>query len=141
MIDFCLVVVVKRNLGQKLLNKKGLMKGDKSNSEVATRQFLKEEKKKTSVERKMNAMIIINLIIYTFCRLPELIGVFIIFFYHSIENDMPDCQFVLMCNLVSDSIEYLYMLSYIFNIFLYFKFTLYFHEGFLNFFVRKSAKN
>ena len=95
-------------------------------------KFKKDEKKKVSVERKATAMIIINVIIYFCCRLPELVGVLMLFYFPKIFQS--SCNLNILCYLSLNLIEYLYMFSYMFNILLYYKFSSQFYKGFRNFF-------
>lgn len=107
-----------------------------------------EVKKKTSVERKSNTMIILNGVIYLFCRLPELLGVFVLYFYDEILDQVrgyqvfgdENCYLSEECYYFSNTIEYFYMLSYIFNIFVYHNFNSNFNKGLRNYFGIKNSK-
>ena len=140
-IDICLVHFIKTNLRQKLENKFH----DKTKLNKQDQKKLKEEeKKKTSVERKVNTMIVLNVIIYLFCRLPELAAVFFAYFVRDefeIEfNIKITCHDNELCEFLSSTAEYFYMLSYIFNIFLYYNINQNFKKGFRNYFGIKMSK-
>ena len=59
-------------------------------------------------------------------------GVFIFYFMFQLFGH--SCAQALFCFMASNFIEYMYMLSYIFNIFLYYKFNTFFKRGLANFF-------
>ena len=85
-----------------------------------------------TVEKKANHMILVNLLIYCFCRLPELIARFYFVFHHDtdlIYDKSSDCSLEIICYLLSNTIQYLYMLSYSFNIFLYYNFITDFRQA------------
>ena len=130
-VDCLLVRRIRMNLKLKLARKwKNKVRENLTDHERT--KFKEEEKKKASVERKATAMIIISVIIYLCCRLPELVGVFVL--YNLPKMTQSSCIVNIFCYLSTNFIEYLYMLSYIFNIILYYKFSSYFRKGFRNFF-------
>ena len=83
LIDVFLIQSVKAELSKKMLNmQKNLTTSNTtSNHQVDEKSAQKLKKKNASVERKANTLIIINLVIYIVCRLPELLNVF--FNYYS----------------------------------------------------------
>ena len=83
-IDILLVRIIKAQLEEKLQAK--YSKETKELSKLEKKKMEEEIKKKTSVERKSNAMIILNVVIYLFCRLPELFGVFVLYFFDTIHR-------------------------------------------------------
>ena len=145
-VDCFLVSSVKKNLKQKGENAIKLKHSNQFDSSPANRaKRSKEDKKRASIERKANAMIIINIFIYFICRLPELLSVFFFFYFNRLimvsDSSEHLCVASSLCYLVSNSIEYLYMLSYLFNIILYYHFNSFFRKGFRNFFNIKKSGN
>ena len=139
-VDCCLVSVVRANLTKKVKNVFKFK--DTSHFELSAlekKKFAEENKKKTLVERKTNAMVIISIVIYVFCRVPELLSVF--FFFYAVRVLNSSCSQIIFCHLISNFVEYMYMLSYIFNIFLYSKFNNFFRRGFGNFFNTKLRQS
>lgn len=135
-VDIRLIQIIKSDLDEKLKNK---FHNKTDLSELDKKKLKDEEKKKTSVERKANAMIVVNVFIYLICRLPEIGSLFFYFFTPELTRS---CTLDI-CHLVSDFIDYLYILSYMFNIFIYYKFNTNFNKGLRNFFgisARKSIK-
>ena len=117
-VDVCLVRVIKAELRQK-------MRARLQNAAAAASS--KEKRKKKLVERKANALVIVNVLIYLLCRLPELVGLIVLFFSRRLFG--VDCDLRIICFLAANFLEYLYMLSYLSNIFLYYKFNTAFHTG------------
>ena len=73
-------------------------------------------------------MIVSSIFLYFFCRLPELVGK-VIFYTRTLFVNANECSTAIFCYLLLNTIEYLYMISYIFNIFLYYKFNSNFKVG------------
>ena len=138
-IDLSLVRIIKAQLKEKLKAK--YSKETKVLNKLEKKKMEEEIKKKSSVERKSNAMIVLNVVIYLFCRLPELCGVIVMYFYDLILQkvgrdevyNISDCSLSEECYYLSNTIEYFYMLSYIFNIFLYYNFNSNFNKGLRNY--------
>ena len=135
-VDISLVHFIKSNLEEKLKNKS-------NKTELSKLEQLKlkeEEKKKATTEHKANVMIVLNVLIYVLCRFPELLDVVFVYLIngHLIFQDFFDCRDDESCYLFPNIIEYLYMLSYIFPIILYYKFNSNFNKGFRNFFGIKT---
>ena len=138
-IDIKLVMVIKEDLKKKLrfMTTNESSQGQNSRTESIL-------KKKKSVENKSNMMIILNFFTYLLCRVPELLGK--IFFYFSDDpnftlSGFKSCTLEIFCYLLSNTIEYLYMLSYSFNIFFYYHFISNFRTGFrriFRFYQKKS---
>ena len=97
-------------------------------------KLIEELKKKKNVENKANALIISNVVIYVLCRLPELVGVFFFYFHETILPSDGICRVDILCYLVYNTIEYIYIISYLFNILLYYKLNSNFRRGFQNLF-------
>ena len=97
-------------------------------------------RKKTSAERRANGMIALNVMVYLFYRLPELAGVFFVYFYREQSNGDLPCSYADLCYFVASTIEYFYMLSYIFNIIFYRTFNSNFEKGLRNFFGVKKGE-
>ena len=131
-IDLILVVVIRVDMAKK---KKFHTSSRKSASD---KKFLEKRKE---VETKTNMMIIINVLIYTFCRLPELAVYLFFYYFRPPDADLSDCSSLIICYLLHNVSEYLYMLAYTFNIFLYYKFNSNFETGFRNFFKLKNKKS
>ena len=104
------------------------------NSDKEPKEKLKKElDHKRNVENKSNMMIITTLILYVICRLPELLG--IIYFYdNKLSKFVVLCQDNILCSLLDNIIEYLYLISYCTNILFYYKFNNNFQKGFRNYF-------
>ena len=87
-------------------------------------------------ERGTNKLIIYSLILYCFCRFPEL-GFYLYLLFADQEQHFIIGSFgPLMINLV----EYLYVVSYSFNLFFYFKFNKNFRDAFKNIFFKTKKK-
>ena len=102
------------------------MKAGKSDDQ----RLAKEAKKKRSIEIKSNVMIVVSVILYVVCRVSELVAR-AYFYGHTLSSVR--CQGALLCYLVLNAIEYLYMVSYLFNIIIYYKFNGNFQKGFRRF--------
>ena len=142
-IDIKLVFEIKKNLTKKL--KFYEFNSVKSASSLVRKleiTRLKEELiKKRKTENKANEMIIIIVFIYLFCRLPEFVGIFYFYFKPYLSNFQASCRNSSICYFISNVVEYFYMLSYIFNIVLYYKFNSNFRKGFRLFFHLKHSEN
>ena len=134
-IDVKLVLVIRRDLKQKLVFQK-----------TSAKSRIKLLKKKRTIVFKTNFMIALNVVIYSFCRFPELLANIFFYFYRTkLESDnnsvgdMPlNCETLILCYLLANSVEYLYMLAYLFNMIIYYKFNKNFRIGFRNFFGLKK---
>ena len=130
-VDCCLVRLIKWDLVQKMLNKQNMNSINHTEmSPLEMKRMKEEEMKKAAVERKSNAMIVLSVVIYLFCRVPELVGILVFYFFEEIYMS---CLANFICYSLSSFVEYLYMLSYIFNIFLYYNFNSYFRHGLRNY--------
>ena len=140
-IDAFLVAKIKSNLKEKL-KARSHTNQTQNLSEADVRKLEEEVKKKKSVEHKANQLIVSNIIIYVLCRLPELFGIFHFYFDFNPLSINKDCEGEILCYLIANSIEYLYMLAYLSNIIIYYKFNNNFQIGFRNFFglARKEKK-
>ena len=107
-VDCFLVSVIKANLRKKAENSNKLKEIEPSTADKMKNK--EDNKKKVSIERKTNAMIIINISVYVVCRLPELLSVFLFFYFQRF--GLGSCTSSTYCFLIANSIEYLYMLSY-----------------------------
>ena len=137
-IDIKLVTVIKSDLLEKFRLKANLFEGDSTTRFLKFKNDLKYKKK---VENKANSMIIASFVVYVICRLPELLGV--LYFYNNSIFSVQAyyCAKELLCYLIDDSIDYLYMLSYSTNIMFYYKFNSFFQRGFRRFFGLKIKEN
>ena len=119
-VDVRLVGVIKQNLDKKYAINAG--KADEQ-------RLAKEAKKKRSIEIKSNVMIVVSVILYVVCRVSELVARASLYGQTlSTTNDIK-CQGALFCYLLLNAIEYLYMVSYLFNIIIYYKFNANFQKG------------
>ena len=132
-VDIKLVICIKASLAQK---SEILERFESSEPEKA--KMKEEEKKRKKSENKANMMILTNLVIYLFCRLPELLE--IIFEFFKPFSYIDHCEVDIFCYLLKNTIEYLYMLSYLFNILIYYKFNSNFRMGLANFFNLSQKK-
>ena len=115
-----------------------LTKGLTNNAQSDKEKLSEESKKIKSAEKKANALIVTNIFIYLVCRLPELFAT-VYFFIQEILFSTPSlCYLNIIWYLISNTIEYIYMLSYLFNILIYFKFNTNFKKGFRNFFKKRN---
>jgi hypothetical protein len=130
-IDIKLIKIVKLDLKQKNeIQKKMNENKNKINSK-------KNEDEKKQAENKTNQMIIYSIVLYIICRLPELISYIIFYFFHIdyfIDSNIIYCDVLSICYLISNLIEYMYILSYLANIFFYYKFNKNFRKGMKMFF-------
>ena len=90
-------------------------------------------------ESNATKLVIFPLIVYMFCRLPELVFHLHIFFI--VDNSIISfdyftfCRFS-VCLLLINTIQYLYMISYLTNLFFYIKFNKQFRMGLRKFIKR-----
>ena len=105
-IDVKLVLCIKANLAQKSVILESTLFANKA-SETEKAKLKEEEKKRKSAENKANMMILVNLVIYVFCRLPELLEIFYEYFQGSSSSGF--CEAEIFCYLLKNVIEYLYM--------------------------------
>ena len=129
-IDMKLVILIKSNLKLKVEMR---MKNLEKSSKTDKKRLREEIDNKRKVENKANSMIVLNLIVYFFCRLPELLSI-IFFYFEGFFSFVQMCSENTLCYLLSDTIEYLYMISYIFNFFFYYRFNLEFKRNCFAFF-------
>ena len=139
-IDFKLVLNIKMNLKAKITVKSNNCQSD-SFKGTDIKKLKEDLKKKRSVEKKANALIISSVTVYFFCRIPELAGM-IYFFFSDNFLLAGSCEYALACYLLYNVIEYLFMLSYISNIFFYYNFNSSFRKGFRIFFgIKKKTSH
>ena len=130
-IDILLVRHIKKDLKMKIQHKFNATEfGNQSNEN----QLIEAIKKKKSVEKKANALVISSIFIYTLCRLPELVGEVMFYMEFMLFPQEPACTFQIICYLIYNTIEYIYMISYLFSILTLYKFNTNFKRGFNNFF-------
>ena len=127
-VDLKLVCLIKADLKQKIKF---------SGSQASNQKLLK---KSHSVQNKANYMIIINMVIYLFCRMPELASRIYFLLNERTDTLLYNCSVEIFCYLLANTIEYLYMLSYSFNLIIYYNFISSFRAGFRQFFGRKAHK-
>ena len=130
-VDIKLVRAIKADLKQKLK-----FAVDQEEQGVGHDRKQKLLAKNKSVEKKANYMILANVLIYSFCRLPELgARLYFVLNYESSPNtiDFINCSYEIFCYLLNNTIQYLYMLAYSFNIFIYYNFISNFRKGFRQF--------
>ena len=122
-VDILLVVHIRKDLKKKALF--SVSDSGKSKADLEKRQ-----KEKKSTERKTNKLIVYQIIMYVFCRLPEL--VYYIHFAFFLKGDAIDtvsmeyfrlCSSFNLCLLASNVIQYLYALTYIFSVYFFYKFN------------------
>ena len=119
-IDVMLVVHIRSDLSKKLE-----ISGHSGKKEIE-----KKKKEKETTERKMNKMIVYQLILYFFCRLPELV-----FYAHFLFLKLPtdltvfDFPYIFFCcessfcSLLLNVIQYVYMVSYSLNVYFMYQFN------------------
>ena len=135
-IDIKLVFVIRNDLTEKLNFKINSCQ----NQEISVSEKFKNDfKHKQKVENKSNAMIFSTLVMYIFCRIPELLGS-VYFYNNNITEILILCKDNILCYLLDNVIEYMYMLSYCLNVIFYYKFNSSFKKGFRNFFSGGSHK-
>ncbi len=131
LIDIFLVRHIKYDLNKK---KEFLTKSMNQIEDAETKQScMKNINKINAAEANTNRMIIFTLIVYSFCRMPELIV-----YGFLINPTYSDSDSFLLGPLLINIIQYLYVVSYSTNLFFYLKFNSQFKEGFLNLFYSKS---
>ena len=118
-IDLKLFFVIRRDLATKRFN---IEQRNSSKSTAGSKSLDDIEKSESNI----NKMVIYSFLVYLICRVPELV-----FYLHLlfIENNQlryfdyyTFCQ-ISLCYLLINLIQYLYMLSYLTNIFFYYKFN------------------
>ena len=133
-IDIFLVVHIKRDLKKKIENK---LKAMNANSMYDAKKMKEMLCKKKSVEKKANALVLSNMVIYGLCRLPELLAMIYFFIHDAVFPSQMYCLMQLFCYLLSNTIEYIYMISFLFNILILYKFNTNFKKGFKNFITQR----
>ena len=135
LIDLFLVRKVKSDL--KVKNRNQMEKMNEA-STFEKNKLTEELKRNKSVKKKANALVICNIVVYVVCRLPELIGIFWEFLQPKMISATDFiCQFNILCYLIYNTIEYVYMISYLFNIVIFYKFNNNFKKGLQNLWKRK----
>jgi hypothetical protein len=133
-VDICLVREIKRDVTKK---QEFRHKEEVLNNFVKTPSHSETSTDIKKLESKANAMIVMTLVVYLFCRLPELGSTFFFVYFSMYLNYYKVyCFNVNFCYLLSNTIDYLYMVSYSTNIFFYYKFNKNFKRGFKAFFKR-----
>ena len=91
--------------------------------------ILKKKKEKKSAESNTNKMIIYQIILIVLCRFPELIYAFHFFFtqtstaIYATSQYKNFCVNLLFCSLMSNVIQFVYMISYSVNVYFFIKFN------------------
>ena len=113
--DIVLVKEIRKNLKQKkaLQLKSNSAQSEKILEEIAT------------VEKNTIKLVVYPLLMYLLCRVPELV-VYLLFLF----NVYPKFCYNELCPLLLNVIQYLYVISYITNLFFYFKFYKVFRVSF-----------
>ena len=97
---------------------------------------------KSKLNQKINRVIIANLVVFSLCRMPEMALMITVYFVDLRDTIFADnCNKLNVCYLLSDSIQYLYMLSYITNIYFYYRFNLNFEKNLKVFFRLKKKSS
>ena len=137
-IDIKLVTFIKKGLREKenLKNKLEISVQPNQVEQLDTKNR-ENSKKAKSIENKANSMIVADSLLYLFCRLPELLGRFFFYFIPYAMDYGTTCRSIFACSLISNLIEYFYMLSFLFNLLIYYKFNSNFQIGFRKFFGMK----
>jgi hypothetical protein len=146
LINFFVDLFLVKNIRQNLKKKKEILKksfeSTKANSQhqqsiQARKSYLKKMEKINAAEKNTNRMIIFTLIVYAFCRLPELFCYLVLIIQVFPEETIYYTYGPLMINLI----QCMFVLSYSTNFFFYFKFNKTFNEGFKEFFSFIYSKN
>ena len=131
-IDIRLVILVRRDLSTK---RRFAIKNFNSNKSSNVSTVLEKNLKKTLdeisvAEKNTNKMIIYSFIVYLLCRLPELC----LYFYLILCDESIVFVIHSLGPVAINVVECMYVLSYSFNLFFYFKFNKNFRDAFKNFF-------
>ena len=132
LVDILLVRIIKRDLKFKKeiidkLNRSSSAK-EKSKSEQAKYKTIIEADKNT------NKMIVYSFLLYLICRLPELC----LYFYFIFSNRYNAFVMHSFGPVAINVVEYMFVLSYSFNLLFYYKFNKNFRDAFKNFFTLKN---
>ena len=140
-IDICLVRLIRSNLSQKQAIGDKLMTTSEL-SEIPQKSLktkTKNDKEKEEAEKKTNSMIIYSLCLYILCRIPELTGYIFVYFYKiTLYEGGQGCLSLKFCYLITEVTEFFYMLSYLMNVVIYYKFNKNFRLGFIHFFKKNQ---
>ena len=123
---------MKSNIKQKIEFNEKLLKN--AQDEVSKIEIMKSIKNLKDSESKNNKLVIYMLVLYICCRLPELVCYF---YFISIEKDFS----VNFGPLLVSIVKYLYIVSYSFNLLIYFKFNCDFRKAFNNLFKFKKEND
>lgn len=129
-IDYCLIIIVKSNLRkkEKISQRMGV------NSQSAK----KKSQLNDEIRNQTNKIIIASLVVYSFCRLPELVA-YLFFYFMFYTDGTASCYDFYLCYFLANVIEYFYMLSYSANIYLYYQFNKNFRKNFVKLFKFNSS--
>jgi hypothetical protein len=136
-------ILLVRKAKQILRSKREFVERNAPNIDRLTAVELAKIKKFKEKEKSLNKMLLFNFIIFSICRVPELL---LYNSYYIIKMTQPDAMLNIcfqndICLLVADAIKYLYLLSYSLNIFFHYKFNKTFKLAFKHLFSRKKSKN
>lgn len=131
-VDLLLVIRVRKDLKEKKRKAKSMMMSSKTKQRKRAKDQSKKSKEITKTISNSNKMIIATAIVYTFCRLPELI--FNLWLYMQNVSILCESEY---CPFILNAIQFMYNISYVTNIFFYLKFYKPFQKAIRNF-LKKS---
>lgn len=91
-------------------------------------------------------MIVYQIIMYTFCRFPELVYSLQFYFILGVNDQTINsaydlfCSQLSICYFVSNTVQYFYTISYLINFYFLLKFNKQFRAAFKDFFLKKFGK-
>ena len=132
--DILLVFAIRDNLRKK----ERVAKETTSSSSKSDLDKKKKEKRKA--ERRTNKLIIYQMILYILCRFPEIVFSSHFFFVDLTPDGdyMTFCITFSFCSFIKNNIQYIYIVSYLFNVYFYYKFNKQFRNGAKDYFHSKS---
>ena len=140
-LDYSLVREIRKGIREKYKIHKKLIKLNCASFQATTAVKTNQQRIRNIEERtrddetinKTNKIIIFNFVIYSLCRLPELVAQVIIYCLPFDNAIWFKCNYMVLCYILLNIIDNLYLISYIFNVYLYCKFNRKFRKNFLKF--------
>ena len=133
LIDCLLIIAMRKDLKSKARNI--MLRNTVLSSDLASKKLADIAKTQTN----LNKMIIYLMLVYLVCRFPHFL-MFLLFLFH-IYDRLDSMDAANLYTMQHNTIEFLYLLSYLSNIYFYMKFNKYFRLAFKSYFGTIENKN